>query len=253
MIRVLFLLIILSINFGCKRNKIKHSTNTEIQEVQNTIPDTASVKYKNSYKFEYVNSDSHSFGIEFFKSDLPVGPQDILLCDSSLYMLDQYYNNLKEINFDGQIINSSIPLSIQNIWLKQLARLNDKIIVVSRLDSIYIYTTKLELLERKYLFKGNGRIFSTSKDKVVLYYPMNHDFIEVNEHGIITKKVTGIKHKKDYKQKIQYFENSIKVNNRIYPIDANKLRNCIFDIYNDKMAYFKEDTSHLSLEIIHYK
>jgi len=253
MIRVVFLLIILSINFGCTRNKIKHPTNTEIQDAQNTVPDTLSVKYKDSYKFEYVNADSQSFGIKFFESDFPVGPQDILLCDSSLYILDQYHNNLKEINFDGQIINSSIPLSTQNIWLKQVARLNNKIIVISRLDSIYIYSTKLELLERKYLFKGNGRICSTFKDKIVLYYPMNNEFIEVNEYGSITKTVMGLKHKKDYNKEIGYLENSIKANNRIYPIDANKIRNCIFDINNDKVAYFIEDTSYLSLEIIHYK
>ena len=225
----IFLLILF---WRCSNNQNSGHRN---EQALNGIPsqDTLILKTKSTFTFNYDLNDYNGFGIQFFDHDLPVGPQDVLIADTLIYILDRYHNNIKKVDCQGNILSASIPLSDKNIWLKQFEILKENIFVISELDSLYIFSKNLELLDRKYLQKGNPRIFHKSSERIVLYYPMNgHEFIQLNENGDIINRISGIEHKSDFQSNVSYSNTTIAVSDFVFvtrPVDLRELTHSIED------------------------
>ena len=208
-----------------------------------------------SFYYDSVNYDK--FGAKFYEHDLPVGQQDIMLHEENIYVLDRFHNNIKVLNMDGELLKSTSPLSKNSqLWLKQIDVLNDNFIVISELDSIYIFNKDLSLIGRKYLKKGNGRIFYSSRDKVVLYYPQNeHEFIEIDANGKITKSLKGLEHKYDYPSLTDFSkEGTVKCDGKIFycPKDLD-LQDKIFDIDNTVITYFDQNNDSLRIFLMFFE
>jgi hypothetical protein len=215
--------------------------------------DTLTLQSKTSFNFKYDLDDPNGFGFQSFEHDLPVGPQDVKLTYNSIYVLDRYHSNIKKIDMNGKVQLASDPLSDENIWLKQIEILDDRILVTSELDSIYIYSENLELMERKFLQKGNPRIFQTNSSRIVLYYPMNgHEFLELNEQGDITNRVMGIKHKSDYKSDISYTNFSVSTKNKVFITDPVHMRELIHSINDRTIATLMVSNDQLSIELFDF-
>lgn len=105
--------------------------------------------------------------------------------------------------------------------------------MISKRDSLYIYSLNLELLDKKYLQKGNGRVYHVTREVIVLYYPMiGHEFIELNDYGVVVNRISGIEHKKDYMSNISCSDATITINNKIFvtnPVDVRELIHYITD------------------------
>lgn len=221
------ILVILSfvstIVIGC--NSEHRNETSDDNSTQEPSFDTLNLKTQTNFSLNYNNEDFNEFGIQFYEHDLPVGPTDILLSDNSIFVLDQYHNNLKKLNFQGEIVKASSPLSKERIWVKQFSTIKDRILVISELDSLYIYSLELELLKRQYLKNSNGQIFNTYEDKIVLYSAgNNHEFIEINEQGEIINRISGYEHKADYTPNESFSNSANRIGNMVFmtPIDLKE-------------------------------
>jgi hypothetical protein len=239
--------------FGC--NQIKAPKTGNIEQIQNEIEaiDTLKIGKAENFVFQFNNNNYKSLGIETFEHDLPVGPCDVLLTDSSFIILDQYHNNLKNYSINGQLIEASIPLSNNRIWLKQLAKIEDRILVISELDSLYIFSDNLELLKRKFFETKNGRIYKVESDKIVLYFPLqNHKFLEINDQGEIIGKKFGLEHKTTYKSHIEYFENGFRINEEFYFTDSLDLREYFHDINKNTVVYYGIESDIFKINVLYF-
>lgn len=250
---VLILFCLYSCSGSEERKKSEASISSEITNEEQLK--SLFLSKKKNVSFFYDNSNFGRFGAEFFEHDLPVGQQDILLQKQNIYVLDRFHNNIKVVDMNGELLIHTPPLSKKQLWLKQLEFLQGNILVISELDSVYVFSEDLTLIGRKYIQKGNGRIFSTSNDRIILYYPQNgHEFVEINIFGEVTHSIKGIEHKADYPSKIIFLEKgSVKYKNEFYyyPKDL-VLQDKIFDINNGVITYYSQDEDSLRLSILHF-
>ncbi len=236
--------------------KNKNSSDKQIIDTasQHSGVDTLLLSRKTKVSYPYDHTDYNGFGVEFFEHDLPIGQQDILLFDGVIYLLDRYHNNIKMIDLEGKLLKATSPLSNDQLWLKQVTNINDKILVISELDSLYIFTKDLFLLERKYLKAGNGRFYHESKKMAVIYYPQNgHEFVEINESGEIINTVKGINHKVDYQSEFNFIgEGDMEVDGRVYSDPQTKFADKIFDVEGKTVVFFNQDHDSLRLEFLFF-
>lgn len=255
---IITIILIVIFLYACNMREKKYETdnNKTLDSASNKPAEAFIMSKKVNISFFYDNLNYSKFGVKFFENDLPIGQQDIMLDNGKIYVLDRFFNNIKILDRNGELLMHISPLSEKQLWLKQIAMVKDNIIVISELDSIYIFDKNLSLIERKFLKKGNGRIFLESNDKLVLYYPLNgHEFVEINKDGKIISTLKGLEYKSKYPSLIDFPEKGVvKYDGKIYYYPENLvLQDKIFDINNNIISYYNQDNDSLRLSILHFE
>ncbi len=210
------------------------------------------------FKFLFNNEDFNSFGKKFFKNDLPISPKSIAIYDEWIYIIDTYHNNIKRIDYNKNNLKSSKILSKDNIWLNDIIVFNNKLYIISEIDSLYIYDFDLNLIERKWLNKGEGKFYKLYNDSLIISYPAEkYKFITINSKDEIINVSHGYRSKKDLshgKFCIRDVENSIIetaygkfVLNQEYKYEGANL-----DFDEKKISFFNTDSNYIYINVCKY-
>ena len=153
-----------------------------------------SIKVK-SFKIEINNEDFTKIGYKSYAEDQSQGPISIYLANRSVYLVDNFYGNVKEININnGEITNFSVKLSNKrNPWPRDITYFNDKFYISSDLDSIYILNKELKLEGRIPILFNSPKYFShITKDSIGIYIENESELLYLKKDNLISNHKTKI-------------------------------------------------------------
>jgi hypothetical protein len=147
-----------------------------------------SFKYT-KYKFNVDNNNPTIFGYEKIEYDEDIGPKSIIIDNNIAYIVDTYHGNIKKVDLNTGILSSSVPLSPKNnLFLRDVIVWEEKILISSDLDSIYVLNSNLKF-EIAIKTKRFDKYFLKANDSLFIYFSNEQMKCSLDLNGKLTNCV----------------------------------------------------------------
>ena len=231
--------------FSCKNIPNKNESESEIDhEIKKDVSvskEELILKEKRTFSFEYDNSNIDSFGYFIGEEAIEInGPNDILLLNNQIYIMDRYHNTIKRFDYKTGNLISSIPISetFSYYGLYEFSSFNGNIYLSTESDTIYMFDKDL-LLKEKLVIGEKGKFIESNKYKLKIWFPLNKNrLVEVNKNNQIISDNFNVVRKSGYyikgkKCEINY--SSLTVENKTIDISELVYRKGSFLDFNDSI------------------
>ncbi len=250
---LIYLVFLISMAFGCKAN----DTFRELKSTQ-------------TYKIKIDNSNIESIGYKSYIDDMDIGVNSICKSDSLIYISDPYHNNIKAININTGIINTSQELFP---WITDIFVYEDKICVVSEYDGLKVLNNDLTINQHINLPKGykyfisfqnkmyliNATVFKTQESETTY---QTFELKTIVKNAVVRETYLPFK---SLPAKFGYFNDDKELNGKIYLEIGNtyyeipnKLKQIEdYEAYNifvdkDEIVYYYPEKNELIIYIYKY-
>lgn len=129
------------------------------------------------------NNDFKKIGFLSVKDDESIGVKSIIIEDSVIYLVDAFHSNLKKLNIITGKFSSSLPLSENRAWLRDVGVFNKTLFVLSDLEINYILDLNLNMIKIFKLPIGQKYVYKAYNDSLLIYNMGK--LISINKNGDI--------------------------------------------------------------------
>ena len=153
---------------------------------------------KMSFKFNYDNSFPDAFGYHVYVDDL-VGPSGLVVFGDFIFLIDNYHNSVKRLNYKTKELISSKQFASDNYVMFRITKFNDLLYLSSLTDTIYVLDKELRQVD-KFAIEERGRFYGDSRQSLKIWFPENDWIAEINKSNdiILDKEFIGHIGKDDY-------------------------------------------------------
>ena len=233
--------------------------NVNVIEHQKKLIDTVDLYLRNEFHFEYDNQDETKFGVKFVEHDLPIGQPSLVLQGDTCYVVDAFHNNVKKIDLISGAIASGAKFPGPRVWLYDIMIFNSKLFVSSELDTIYVFSKNLELLEKRAIMRGRSSfVRKFGDDSLSIFYMDENKSVTLdNNLEVLNVKSISVREVADE----TYFRNkTIKsLWNGSYQTDYGVLKTEINLFFSDTdfdslhLVNLKQDSTSLVLSVFDFE
>lgn len=251
----------LSTILGCIVIAMSSCANKQSQETS-IIPDrevdTFSLVLEDELQFNYNNDEPSQFGVEYFDHGLPIGQPSLTIDEETLFVVDEYHNNVKKIELPSKKIISSERLSQESSFLHDIIVFDDLLYVSGEMDTIFVLDKALKLVKKIPVRKGRISFTRTyGRDSLVVYCHDAAEYITLSGDTVVNAK--SVSHEQRGNE--IYFKNKMvkSLTDSLYETNIGII-STTEDLYFDdidfdslKLAAIKQDSANLRVLIFGYR